>query len=144
MKEIVNLLDLYKSSVFERDFEKHINIYDTDIKSYDIWDKWSHDGIDAWRDMTRGWFEALKNQNIRDKVDFSDVKIVENDSLGFLSATVTFTAVDKEGSELKSLQNRLTWVLEKKDENWRVIHQHTSAPVNCSTMEVYLKSVDCI
>jgi ketosteroid isomerase-like protein len=49
-----------------------------------------------------------------------------------------FTAVSEEGEELRYLQYRLTWVAKKKEGSWKIIHQHTSSPVDFETMQVIL------
>lgn len=32
-------------------------------------------------------------------------------------------------SSLRSIQNRLTWVLMRREQTWRIVHEHTSAPI---------------
>jgi ketosteroid isomerase-like protein len=36
--------------------------------------------------------------------------------------------VSPSGAELRSMQNRLSWVLCATDDGWRIVHEHTSAP----------------
>ena len=37
------------------------------------------------------------------------------------------------------MQNRLTWVLKQKDGAWKIVHEHTSAPVDFETAKVILQ-----
>jgi ketosteroid isomerase-like protein len=46
-----------------------------------------------------------------------------------VSAFTTFAAVAPDGTESRSMNNRLTWVLRKgADGGWKIVHEHTSAP----------------
>ena len=46
-----------------------------------------------------------------------------------VSAFTTFAAVTPTGEKLRSMNNRLTWVLRKDaDGAWKIAHEHTSAP----------------
>jgi ketosteroid isomerase-like protein len=36
------------------------------------------------------------------------------------------------------MTNRLTWVLEKEGPMWKIVHEHTSAPVDSHTMKALL------
>lgn len=64
------------------------------------------------------------------QVDVADVRTDERSDLARLSAVVTYTAVSEKGAALRSMQNRLTWVLMRRDETWRIVHEHTSAPID--------------
>ena len=51
------------------------------------------------------------------------------DDVAGVSAFLTYKAVSRDGAELRSLNNRLTWVLRKNDDGaWKIAHEHTSAP----------------
>src|SRR6266851_9883530 len=44
-----------------------------------------------------------------------------------------------DGKELRSMDNRITWVLRKnRDGAWKIIHEHTSAPADFDTGRVTL------
>ena len=50
--------------------------------------------------------------------------------MGAISAFTTFAAISPDGTELRSMNNRLTWILRKEpDGAWKIVHEHTSAPV---------------
>jgi len=47
-----------------------------------------------------------------------------------VSAFTTFAAESPDGTELRSMNNRLTWILRKDAGGaWKIAHEHTSAPV---------------
>jgi ketosteroid isomerase-like protein len=55
------------------------------------------------------------------------------DTLATLDGFIIFTAQSAEGAELRSLTSRLTWILEFSEHPWKIVHQHTSAPIEFQT-----------
>jgi len=87
--------------------------------------------------MTEDWFSSLNNERV--VVTFSDVQVQANDAIGTASAFVRFAAISEQDVELRSMQNRLTWVALKKGGSWKIIHQHTSSPIDPGTMKAILQ-----
>jgi ketosteroid isomerase-like protein len=57
------------------------------------------------------------------------VVAVEFDEVRTQSAFTTYRGLSPEGTELRSMNNRLTWVLRKDaGGGWKIVHEHTSAP----------------
>jgi uncharacterized protein (TIGR02246 family) len=137
MTEIRRLFDRYKTAVLEKDVEAFLSIFDSDVFIFDMWGTWSHQGIGAWREMTTEWFGSLGSEQVI--VEFNDERIVTSNDLAFATAYVTYGAVSAENEKLRSLQNRLTWGIQKKSGEWKVIHEHTSAPIHQETGKVILK-----
>lgn len=137
MKELQQLLTTYKNAVYQKDLEAFVSIFDDNIRVFDMWEKWSYRGIAEWKEMTKGWFDSLGKN--RDLVTFNDVEIQTGEEISVLSAIVKFTAESESGEELRFLENRLTWVVQKKENAWKIIHQHTSGPIDFETMKVILK-----
>lgn len=73
------------------------------------------------------------------RVEFDDVQTTVSDDVAVLSAFVTLSGLSADGEELRSMNNRLTWGLRKADGTWKVVHEHTSAPVDMTTGNVDLK-----
>ncbi len=132
-----SLLQVYKNAVFQKDLESFAFIFDEQVRVFDMWGSWSYDGLDAWREMAKAWFGSLGTD--RDLVEFDDIQTESNGDLAIITAFVKFTAVSERGEELRYLQNRLTWIARKKDQSWKIIHQHTSSPVDGETMKVILQ-----
>ena len=60
---------------------------------------------------------------------FDDVRTQAGADVAAVNAFTTFAAVSPDGTELRSMNNRLTWVLRKDaDGAWKIVHEHTSAP----------------
>lgn len=136
MSTIKSLFDAYAKAVFEKDIEGFLALFDEDVRVFDMW-AWSYDGSPAWREMVTGWFGSLGAD--RDVVTFEDVRVTENGEMGVASAFARFAAVSEKGEELRFLQNRLTWVVRRNAGAWKIVHEHTSGPVDGATMQVRLR-----
>jgi ketosteroid isomerase-like protein len=83
----------------------------------------------AWRRNLEDWLGSLSEEEIV-RVGFDDVSASAHGDMGLLTANITFAAVEKAGEVLRSLQERLTWVLGRKEgRGWAITHQRTSFPV---------------
>jgi uncharacterized protein (TIGR02246 family) len=136
MKEIESLFETYKNAVYRKDLEAFLSIYDDEVLVFDMWMDWSYDGLAAWRGMVTGWFGSLGT--VKDVVTFEEIGIRTSGDLAVVTAYVRFAAVDPAGEELRHLYNRLTWVVRKRDGTWKIVHQHTSAPVEGETLKAIL------
>ena len=137
MEAIESLFDTYKNSVFQKDVETFVSIFDEKVRIFDMWQRWSYDGLSDWREMVENWFDSLGEN--KDIVEFSDIQIQSTGEMAVATAFVKFTAVSEKGEELRYLENRLTWVVQEKKNGWKIIHQHTSGPIDFQTMKVILQ-----
>lgn len=136
-KQIKEVFDGYKSAVFEKDAEAFLSHYTEDIHIFDLWEKWSYEGIDAWRGMVTGWFGSLGDEKV--VVDFDGVQINGSDDLVIAHAYITYKALSVDGQELRSMNNRLTLALKRTKSGWKIFHQHSSAPIDGDTLKVMFK-----
>jgi len=121
------MLDAYVAAVRAKDVDAFVGLYADDIRTFDLWREWSYDGKDALRGMVAEWFGSVGDDTI--VVEFDEVRSQPGDDVGALSAFLTFRGVSPDGEELRSMNNRLTWVLQKDgDGSWKITHEHTSAP----------------
>ena len=122
------MLTAYAAAVRAKDVEAFVGLYEDDIRTFDLWSVWAYDGKSEFHEMVREWFVSLPEDEVVE-VEFDDIRTQSGDNVGGLSAYTTFRAVSAEGKELRSMNNRLTWVL-RKDGNgaWKIAHEHTSAP----------------
>jgi uncharacterized protein (TIGR02246 family) len=135
---ILAVLEAYRTTVHARDADAFASLFDEDIRVFDMWGRWSHEGIAAWHAMAVDWFGSLGDEGVR--VDVDDVQTTVGDDVAVLHAFMTFTGLSAEGEELRSLNNRLTWGLRKTaDGTWKVVHEHTSVPIEPETGEPLFK-----
>ena len=122
------LLNAYAAAVRAKDAEAFLDLYADDVRTFDLWSVWSYDGKPAVREMVREWFGSLPDDEVV-VVKFDDVRTQGGSDVAALSAFTTFAAESPEGTELRSMNNRLTWILRKQpDGAWKIAHEHTSAP----------------
>jgi uncharacterized protein (TIGR02246 family) len=122
------MLEAYAAAVRAKDVDAFMDLYADDTRNFDLWNEWSYDGKDALRGMVAVWFGSLADDE-EVVVEWDDVRSLAGEGVGGLSAFLTYSAVSSSGETLRSMNNRLTWVLRMDgDGAWQIAHEHTSAP----------------
>lgn len=132
---ILQVLDDYKSTVFAKDVDSFVALYDRDVLVFDMWRVWSYNGIASWREMAAGWFGSLGTERVI--VDFKDAQTIVAQDLAVVHAFVTYKALTADGVALRSMDNRMTMTLRQKGDGWKIIHQHTSSPIDLDTKVIF-------
>ena len=70
-------------------------------------------------------------------VAFEDVRVESESGMAVATALVRFAGVAATGEELRSMQNRLTWALRRTPRGWKIVHQHTSAPLDENAKAIF-------
>lgn len=128
---IAAVFERYVAAVFDKDVDAFVALYDEDVIVFDLWGTWSYDGLPAWRGMVEAWFGSLATERVA--VKFSELRTVVSGDLAFAHASVRYAAVSAEGLESKALNNRLTATLRLKHGAWKILHEHSSAPIDHET-----------
>ena len=136
-KPIANVLKSYASAVLSKDVKTFMHLYDPNVRVFDAWGVWLYEGAAAWQVAVEGWFTSLSNESVH--VKFDDVRSLGGPELAMVSAIVTFAGVSAGGQPLRSMQNRITWVLRTSGHNLRIVHEHTSAPIDFDESKAILK-----
>jgi uncharacterized protein (TIGR02246 family) len=122
------MLKAYAAAVRSKDVDAFMALYADDVRNFDLWSEWAYDGKDELRGMVADWFGSLGDDE-EVAVEWDDVRTQPGEDVAALSAFLTYSAVSPAGEKLRSMNNRLTWVLRKDaDGTWRIVHEHTSAP----------------
>ena len=122
------MLAAYAAAVRAKDVDAFLSLYDDDVRTFDLWSEWSYDGKPALREMVEEWFGSSQTAEVV-AVEFDEVRCESGDEVAAVSAFTTYRGLSAEGEELRSMNNRLTWVLRKGDDGtWKIVHEHTSAP----------------
>ena len=137
MREIESLFESYKNAVLRRDVDAFLSIFDESLRVFDMWE-WEYNGLEPWRKMVEGWFTSVSAAE-KIVVSFEDIRIRATEEMAVASAVARFSSVSDKEEELRHLYNRFTWVAQKKQGKWKIIHEHTSGPVDHRTMKVALE-----
>jgi len=137
-KEIDAILDRYRTAVYTKDVDGFIELYDEDARVFDLWGRWLYRGSAEWRKSAEEWFGSLGTE--RSSPEFDDVQIAMDDGVAAMHAFVKYKGLSADGTELRSMDNRITWVLRKNgDGAWKILHEHTSAPADFESGKVTLR-----
>ena len=135
-KQIQRVIGSYAAAVLAKDVETFMRLYQPTVRVFDAWGVWLYDGAPAWQIAVEGWFASLGTERV--KVSFADVQTVAEQTLATVSAVVTYAAESATGEPLRSMQNRLTWVLRESGHVFRIAHEHTSAPIGFEDFKAIL------
>lgn len=122
-KEIESLLDRYVASVELEDMEQYARIvcHDTEMINFGAFGDpivgW--DGLQAVMESQNAGLDSVK-------IDQSDVQIHVFPSGSHAWATSQWRFQAKAGENALDLPVRCTWVLEKRGDEWKIIHFHKS------------------
>ena len=134
--EIKEFFEIYQTSAWNKDTMAMINLYDEQVIVFDMWDRGYELNALAWFKIIEDWLGSLNEENV--KVEFEMVQIHQSDKIGFASALIQFQAISDNGAILRSMKNRITLGFSKFEYGWKVIHQHTSAPVSSDRLTAIL------
>ncbi len=138
-KEIHRVVESYKAAVFAADAEAFMRLYHPDVRVFDTWGVWLYEGAPAWQRAVEGWFTSLGSERV--KASFSEVQVLAGQPVAVLNAIVTYGAESAKGEPLRSMQNRITWVLREAGHVFRIVHEHTSAPIGFEDSKAILAPV---
>lgn len=126
--EIQALAKTYAAAVLAKDPVRLAALYEGDIRVFDTWSPKPFDGLGAWRANLDNWLNSLSdNESVQ--VTFSNVRISSREAMGCLHALVNYAALNRKGEVVRSMQNRLSWVVARSSSGWAIIHEHTSVPI---------------
>jgi uncharacterized protein (TIGR02246 family) len=131
--DIQAVLDAYAAAVYARDVDAFVALYDDDVHFFDAWNHFETRGIDAWRAMVTDWFGAHGDERV--PVEFNDVEIAGSGDVAFAHAAVTFAGESASGERLRATTNRFTFCLARRDGAWKIVHQHSSLPIDMASMK---------
>ncbi|PSL26487.1 ketosteroid isomerase-like protein [Planomicrobium soli] len=132
--EVHDVLETYKTAIHEKDVEKLLSLYSSEIHIYDCWGNWESKGIPSWKASVSEWFDGLREESVLLEVAFNDVVIEKTSTLAFVHCAVTFTGYQEEsGVQLRQMTNRFTYGLKKVKDSWAIAHEHSSLPIDFET-----------
>lgn len=128
MQHVADFFPLYKNFAWQKDSESMINLYDDNVVVFDMWNTEYYSSLAEWSPIVKQWLGGLRDERVN--VIFERIEIQNGQAISFASATIIYQAISAENKIVRSMRNRITLGLTKTENGWKVIHQHTSAPIN--------------
>jgi ketosteroid isomerase-like protein len=128
MKSPQDFFTIYKQSAWDKDTKSMIALYHDNVVIFDMWNQGYQTGLTEWSNVIKNWLGSLGDEKVN--VIFEMTEIHESNDAGFGSALITYQAISTSNTILRSMKNRVTLGFIKQEDEWKVVHQHTSAPIN--------------
>ncbi len=131
------LFERYANAVYNKDVESFISIYDNNVLVYDTWEEWIKKDVKEIKSMATEWFDSLGNEKV--KVEFTEVRVLESADQIVWIGEFKFYGLDQNDQIIRNISNRWTWVIKNINGSWKVVHEHSSLPINMETFIGILK-----
>lgn len=128
MDKIEEFFVIYKNAAWNKDVKQMVGLYHENVVIFDMWEHGFQKGLKAWSLEISNWLESLGDEKV--KVDFEMISIQEESMVGFASALVSFQALGLDQTILRGMKNRISLGYIRDKSGWKVVHQHTSAPID--------------
>ncbi|MBN7816295.1 nuclear transport factor 2 family protein [Algoriphagus pacificus] len=135
MDKIEEFFVVYKNAAWNKDVNQMVGLYHENVVIFDMWEHGFQKGLEAWSLEISNWLGSLGDEKV--KVDFEMISVQEKSTVGFASAVVSFQAVGLDQTILRGMKNRISLGFIRDEIGWKVVHQHTSAPID-SNLQVLL------
>jgi len=130
MNTVQSVLDQYKAAVYNQDIDLFMELYDDSLHVYDSWNTWEIKSKSEWRKVIENWFNGLKRDGSTLKVSFEDCVINEDTSIAFIHTSIRFSEYNSHNIEFRHLTNRFTIGLKLINDKWKIVHEHSSLPID--------------
>jgi ketosteroid isomerase-like protein len=128
MKRIEDFFEVYKQSAWNKDSQSMIALYDDNVVVFDMWKNGYQVGLSQRSIVIEDWLGSLGEEKVN--VIFEMIEIHDGGNVGFATALITYQAISTSNTILRSMKTRITVGFVKQKDVWKVIHQHTSCPVD--------------
>lgn len=91
---------------------------------------WEIKSKSEWRKIIENWFNGLKNDSSTLKVTFNNYSIFENSDIAFIHTSIRFSEFNTLNAEFRHVTNRFTFGLKRINDEWRIVHEHSSLPID--------------
>lgn len=128
MEQVSDFFPLYKNFAWEKNSEGMIKLHDENVVVFDMWNKGHYSGLTEWSAIIKQWLGSLGDERVN--VIFEMIKIQQGEEVSFASAIIQYQAISTDNKIIRSMRNRITLGFTKTGNSWKVVHQHTSAPID--------------
>jgi ketosteroid isomerase-like protein len=122
-----DFFDTYANAVLYQDKKLMKSLYHKDIVMFDLWNKYYINGKESIDQIVDDWFDTIKTDRV--VVEFSNIHFFGDTKVAHADAIVVFKAYTKDDKILRQIKERMTVCFVNETDNWYVINQHTSVPI---------------
>src|SRR5262249_50053470 len=137
LQDPARVAEAYRAAVWAKNASAFAALYADDVRVFDLWGRWSYDGLAAWRATAEEWFGSLGRERVQ--VDVADLRTHAAGELAGAGAVLPYRSNGPHGGALRARQKLATWVMERRGGGWRIVHEHTSAPADFESGKVMLR-----
>lgn len=122
-----SVLDRYVAAVRTLNKEALLALYAPEMRIFDTMLPFQFRGPDEFAHKVNEWFDSVDGTKPNAEATEVDSRIT--DGLAYMSMYMRYTDVDEDGDP-HGMTNRLTWVLIPDGDDWKILHEHTSVPLD--------------
>lgn len=126
--QIRQMIESRAQAVNDGDVDTLVSLYDPDALLYEVLPPLTHSGA-AVRESTESWFDGYKTKI---GYDVRDLEVTVGGDVAFANHLYFVTGTLKSGDEVE-MWVRATVCLQKKADEWLVVHEHQSVPFDPET-----------
>jgi ketosteroid isomerase-like protein len=127
MNDPRTLIDRYTAAVEAVDKQALLELYSPGARIFDAFMQWECRGPEEWSAHLEDWFSHMSSHG--SAASATDVEIRATDEMALLTMFMHYSD-QREDGENEGMSNRLTWVAVPNGDDWVIIHEHTSVPLN--------------
>lgn len=125
--------EAYSAAARALDVDALLALYAPDAVIYDLFGSEPFTTAEAWRSQVEEWFGSLEPGDVNTAA-FGELTTFTAEALVLAHGIVRYGMAGPDGADKGGITNRLTWALRQgADGAWRIVHEHTSAPVDMET-----------
>jgi ketosteroid isomerase-like protein len=127
---IRKLLDQYARAFRERDLETMMKLYSSDVVAFDMMPPLKYDGVSSYREA---WQKGLEMMGKVDEYETRDLKIAIDGSVAFSHCLNRVSSTGEKGP--MDAWCRWTCCFRKQGDDWKIVHEHYSVPIEHESMK---------
>lgn len=131
-QEIRGIFQDWSEASSRMDLEASMELIADDIVSFEHDLPLRHFGADAIRAICKNGFEQMAAINGAFKWEVDDLQLIAREDI-VVAWGINRMQVFKDGRTTYDSRSRGTWVFQRRDDGWKVVHHHLSYPYDAQT-----------
>ena len=128
MELIQPLLDRYVEAILHKDIEGLMSLYHPDVTMFNTYDFWCFHGARRWCEAVTHHSEHLLKDVT--EVTFRNVQVKGKKNVYLVHGLIDYHYMSHPDTHVV---HRFTWLIKRAGDDLKIIHQHTSLPIDPST-----------